>query len=85
MLKSMNAVLSRLVQALRHGATRFSMAVVLVCALVPASAWGQAATPAPQPNLKQFPAPWIGMAFMFLMTAVVVAISLMPSKRSHQD
>ena len=46
-------------------------------------AWAQ--TAAPQPTLRKFPAAWIGMAFMFVMLAIVVIISLMPSKRSHQD
>ena len=28
---------------------------------------------------------WIGYAFMVLLVAVILAVSLMPSKRSHQD
>jgi hypothetical protein len=45
--------------------------------------WAQ--TAAPQPTLRKAPAAWIGMGFMVLMLAIVIAISLMPSKRSHQD
>ena len=28
---------------------------------------------------------WVGFLIMFVLLAVVVAVSLMPSKRSHQD
>jgi hypothetical protein len=28
---------------------------------------------------------WLGFVVMFLLTALVVGVSLMPSKRGHQD
>jgi hypothetical protein len=28
---------------------------------------------------------WLGMFVMFVLAAVVVVVSLMPSKRGHQD
>ena len=28
---------------------------------------------------------WLGFLVMFVLLAIVVAVSLMPSKRSHQD
>ena len=40
---------------------------------------------APPPNLKQAPPVWLGFLVMFVLLAVVMAVSLMPSKRSHQD
>lgn len=40
---------------------------------------------APQPNLTRSPSPLLGYGLMFVMTVVVVAISFIPSKRSHLD
>lgn len=40
---------------------------------------------APQPTLQRAPSPLAGFGLMFLLTVIVVAISFMPSKRSHQD
>jgi hypothetical protein len=40
---------------------------------------------APQPSLTRAPSPLIGFGLMFLMVVVVVVISFIPSKRSHQD
>ena len=37
------------------------------------------------PNLSKTPAPWVGYVVMFLLLAAVVGVSLMPSKRGHQD
>lgn len=85
MLIPMSALLQTISTAIRTGGRTLWLAAFTVILTVPASVWAQQATPAPQPSLKKFPAPWIGMAFMFLMAAIVVVISLMPSKRSHQD
>jgi hypothetical protein len=42
-------------------------------------------TAAPQPKLpKDYPV-WVGYLVVFLMVAVIMGASLMPSKRSHQD
>lgn len=45
--------------------------------------WAQAA--APQPQLQRSTTPLIGFGLIFLMLVIVVSISLIPSKRSHQD
>lgn len=37
------------------------------------------------PNLSRTPAPWLGYVIMFVLLALVVGVSLMPSKRGHQD
>ena len=42
--------------------------------------------PPPQPSVNQdSPAVWLGMLLMFIIVAVIVSISMMPSKRGHQD
>lgn len=59
-----------------------ALVVALAALVLPATtAMAQAA---PQPAVNP-PHAWVGFVMMFLMLAVVVAISLMPSKRSHQD
>lgn len=49
----------------------------------PAIVLAQAA--APQPSLRRSPPPWLGLLVMALLLAVVLGVSLMPSKRGHQD
>jgi len=44
-----------------------------------------AVTTPPEPSLRKPPAAWIGFMLMFLFFGVVVVISLMSSKRGHQD
>jgi len=39
----------------------------------------------PDPSLRKGPAAWMGFGMMFILFGAVVAISLMPSKRGHQD
>ena len=40
----------------------------------------------PQPSPTQSSAPpWVGFLFMGLLLAVVLGVSLMPTKRGHQD
>jgi hypothetical protein len=40
----------------------------------------------PQPSaLRQSPAVWLGMLVMIVLTGVIISVSLMPSKRSHQE
>ena len=39
----------------------------------------------PQPTLARGAAPWVGYAVMFLLVALVLGVSLLPSKRGHQD
>jgi hypothetical protein len=39
----------------------------------------------PEPSLRKSPAAWIGFILMFLFFGIVITISLMTSKRGHQD
>ena len=40
----------------------------------------------PQPGAnKNTPAVWIGMLLMLILVAIILSISLMPSRRGHQD
>ena len=69
---------------LRHLGTRLAcLAVVLAGALAPAVAWAQDVVV--QPELRRSPPVWVGYAFMVLMAAAVMGVSLLPSKRGHQD
>ncbi|MHC4992041.1 MAG: hypothetical protein ACYTGC_13795 [Planctomycetota bacterium] len=58
------------------------MAVFLTLAC-PAIALAQ--NPPPDVSLSRSQPAWMGYGLMFLLSAAVIAISLMPSKRSHQD
>ena len=53
--------------------------------LAAATALAQSANTPPPADLNRTTSPLLGFGLMFLLTAIVVAISLMPSKRSHQD
>jgi hypothetical protein len=53
--------------------------------LVNVAAHAQEASAAPQPALQKSPPVWLGLLVIFLMLVLVVTISLLPSKRSHQD
>ncbi len=67
-------------QSLRWGV------VLLAIALVVAPAFAQESPNAPrQPAVKNFPAAWVGYAAMFFIMALVVMVSLYPSKRGHQE
>lgn len=57
-------------------------AFAALATLMPSLAFAGAA---PQPSLRNSPSPLLGFGLMFLMVVVVVAISFMPSKRSHLD
>jgi hypothetical protein len=59
--------------------------VALISILTPVLAWAQTPGAPPQPSIKRSPPAWIGMIVMFVLLAMVVFVSLMPSKRSHQD
>ena len=39
----------------------------------------------PTPGLKQTSPVWLGYLFMAVLLAVVIVVSLIPSKRGHQD
>ena len=72
-------------QPLIRSASRFLLAWAFTL-MLPVLLFAQAAAPA-EPTLdpKKAPAAWIGFFIMFVLAAVVIAISLMPSKRGHQD
>ncbi len=71
-MRTFHAIVSRL------GLTILTLAVLLT----PATVWAQAA---PTPQIRNVPKPWVGLMFIFLLLAIMLAVSLMPSKRGHQD
>ena len=56
---------------------------IMVLVMINAAALAQ--TPAPQPNLRNAPPVWVGYLLMAVLMVIVVGVSLLPSKRSHQD
>lgn len=54
-------------------------------ALIAGAAAAQTALTPPAPDLNREQSPLLGYGLMFVLTAVVVGISLLPSKRGHQD
>ncbi len=56
-------------------------ALLLVAPIV---AHAQVTAP-PQPTLNRSPAAWIGYMIMIVLLAMVIVVSLLPSKRGHQD
>lgn len=40
---------------------------------------------APAPNARKVPPIWLGYLVIFVLLVIVLAISMMPSKRGHQD
>ncbi len=57
--------------------------MALAGALAPTVAWAQDVVP--QPELRRAPQVWVGYFFMVLLAAAVMGVSLLPSKRGHQD
>jgi len=60
--------------------------VAAVCALAvcwPDVALGQDVPPAP--SLRRSPPVWLGYFVIAVMLAIVIAVSLMPSKRTHLE
>ena len=51
---------------------------------LPAVCWAQTVN-VPDPTLRTRSAVWLGYAVMFALAGAVIAVSLMPSKRSHQS
>ena len=63
----------------------FSAAAVMIAAL-PADVWAQGSTAAPAPSHGgRVPDNWLGYLLMGVLLVAVVGVSLLPSKRSHQD
>ena len=57
---------------------------LLAAAAVLAPVAALAAPPQPSPT-QSSAAPWVGFMFMGVLLALVLGVSLMPSKRGHQD
>jgi hypothetical protein len=77
MLNPMRTIRKRLLARWNCG-----MAFAFLC-LWPMITLAQTAPKSPQ--LQKTPPVWLGYLVMALLLAVVLAVSLMPSKRSHQD
>lgn len=59
---------------------------VLATLIVPATTMAQyIATAPPAPTIRKSPAAWIGYGLLFVLLVAVMVVSLMPSKRGHQD
>jgi hypothetical protein len=73
--------MSRL-RTLSFSVSRATLAAMTL--LAPAVARAQDNVP-PSPTLSRVPKPWIGFAVIFLLVVLVLGVSLIPSKRGHQD
>ena len=51
---------------------------------LPAAAVAQGSAP-PSPSLSKWAPPWVGYIVTVVLLALVLGVSLMPSKRGHQD
>ena len=57
-----------------------------LCAIATATAaWAQDGSSPPQPNLNKSAPAWLGFLVMVILLALVLGVSLLPSKRGHQD
>lgn len=72
----------RVSSLIRRGRLWLALAPML---LATAAARAQEASAAPQPSLQKSPPVWLGLLVMFIMLAMVITVSLMPSRRGHQD
>jgi len=66
---------------IRHILSKSLLAAMAVLAPVTALA---TVPPQPAPSESSAP-PWVGFFFMGVLLALVLGVSLMPSKRGHQD
>ncbi len=62
----------------------FSKSLLAVAAVLAPVATLANAPPQPNP-LQSSAAPWVGFFFMGVLLAAVLGVSLMPTKRGHQD
>ena len=58
--------------------------VAAAAVVAPVVALAQSAAP-PQPALSRSAPVWIGFFFMVILLTIVLGVSLIPSKRGHQD
>jgi len=65
-----------------HGTVLLGLRAAAV--LVPAAAMAQESAP-PVPTLSRSLPPWVGYIVMVILLVLVMGVSLMPSKRGHQD
>ena len=67
--------------------TALCLAVTFLVLLAadPNVAIAQATDAPPQPVLRQSPPQWLGLGIMFILFVIVLFLSLMSSKRSHQE
>lgn len=73
-------------RVIRRQVRRAPVLGAVFAGLVPAAATlAQAAQPAPAPSLSKLPPVWLGLLVIFLLLVIVIMVSLMPSKRGHQD
>ncbi|MCP3902877.1 MAG: hypothetical protein GY715_04500 [Planctomycetes bacterium] len=61
------------------------LVVFAMTVLAPVVALAQEQSAPPQPSLKRYAPEWIGYLVVAVLMIVVLAVSLMPSKRGHQD
>lgn len=62
------------------------LTAALTLAFMHTAAWAQqSSAAAPQPSLQKSPPVWLGLLVIFLLLVAVVMVSLMPSRRGHQD
>jgi len=69
----------------KHLIRRAMAAIWLLAVFSPAVVLAQGTSTPDQPSLRNAPKPWMGYLIIVVLLAVVMAISLMPSKRGHQD
>lgn len=62
------------------GSGRLVMAMVAI--LSPSVAWAQSA---PTPALRDTLPAWLGLLVIFFIMVIIIMVSLMSSKRGHQD
>jgi len=69
----------------RPGVSRMlPFAVTMLTLCLTATSFGQDDGP-PAPALRRTHPAWLGSAVIFVLLVMVMLVSLMPSKRSHQD
>ena len=77
--------MQRALRDLSRSVRRSAAWVIPTLVMLVPTAVAFAQTAPPQPSLKRSPPVWIGYLVMFVLAVLVVAVSLLPSKRGHQD